>query len=161
MAPPCADYARAPLLRDGNARHRPPAWRRHPATAAHESPRPESSETRTGSALVEITCPTWCGVSADEHAARLRENEGRCVHQTLVTVADPKGKRAWDEPPKYCTPIELVLLVTTDPAGREVESADVLINGLESNLEQLVMPANAIVGLGEIYRATPGRRSGL
>ena len=49
----------------------------------------------------------------------------------------------------------------TDPAGRVVESADVLLNGQESNLEQLALLANAIVDLGEIYRATPGRRNGL
>ncbi|HEX5086365.1 MAG TPA: hypothetical protein VFV89_01060 [Nocardioides sp.] len=109
--------------------------------------------------MVEITCPTWCQLTADEHASRLWDNEGRCVHQTQVTVADPTGKQGQDEEPRYCEPIELVLLVTTDPAGREVESADVLLNGHESNLEQLARLANAIVDMGELYRATPGRRT--
>jgi hypothetical protein len=125
------------------------------------SPNPDNRAIRTGTASVEITCPTWCGVSADEHASRLWDNEGRCVHRTLITVADPKGKKAWEEAPRYCEPIELVLHVTTDPAGHEVESADVLMNGQESNLEQLTRLANAIVDLGEMYRATPGRRKEL
>jgi hypothetical protein len=122
------------------------------------SPNPDNGLTRTGSAPVEITCPTWCEVSADDHASRLWSNEGRCVHQTVVTVRDPVGKQICDEGTRYCDPIELSLLVTTDPAGREVESADVLINGQESNLDQLARLANAIVDLGEMYRATPGRR---
>jgi len=116
---------------------------------------------RTGSALVEITCPTWCGISADEHASRLWANEGRCIHQTVVTVDDPIGKRVTDEAPRFCEPIELVLFVTTDPAGREVETADVLINGKESNLEQLAQLCNSIVDVGEMYRTTPGRRTEL
>src|SRR4051812_40636034 len=111
--------------------------------------------------MVEITCPAWCELSAEDHADRLWDNEGRCVHQTEVTVADPQGKHGQEEVPRYCEPIELVLLVTTDPAGREVESADVLLNGQETNLEQLAKLANAVVELGEVYRATPGRRSGL
>jgi hypothetical protein len=122
------------------------------------SPTLENTLIRTGSALIGITCPTWCGVSADEHASRLWDNEGRCVHQTVVTVEDPIGKPICDEGTRYCDPIELSLHVTTDPAGREVESADVLINGQESNLDQLARLANAIVDLGQMYRATPGRR---
>jgi hypothetical protein len=78
----------------------------------------------------------------------------------VVSVADPAGKRWQEEPRSYRDPIELVLLVTTDPAGREVESADVLLNGQESNLEQLARLATAIVELGQMYRATPGRRTG-
>jgi hypothetical protein len=88
-------------------------------------------------------------------------NEGRCVHEAVIDVPDPQGKQVWGEvTPNYCEPIELVLHVTTDLAGREVESADVLINGQESNLAQLAILANAIVDLGEMYRATPGRSDG-
>jgi hypothetical protein len=111
--------------------------------------------------MVEIACPAWCELSTDEHASRLWDNEGRCVHQTVVTVADPESKQWQEEAAKCCEPIELVLLVSTDPAGRVVESADVLLNGQESNLEQLALLANAIVDLGEMYRTTPGRRNGL
>ena len=131
------------------------------STVNESSTNRDNRSIRTGSALVEITCPTWCGISADEHASRLWANEGRCIHQTVVTVADPIGKRVTDEAPRFCGPIELVLLVTTDPAGREVESADVLINGQESNLEQLAHLSNAIVDLGETYRTTLGRRNEL
>jgi hypothetical protein len=126
----------------------------------------ESSPTadeaiRTGSATVEITCPKWCGISADEHAARRWDNEGRCVHQAVVVVDDSDGSPVGEEAQRFGEPIELVLLVTTDPAGRVVEAADVLINGQESSLEQLGRLAIAIVGLGEMYRATPGRRKEL
>ena len=110
--------------------------------------------------MVEITCPTWCELSAEEHAARLWDNEGRCIHQTVVTVADPSSMQRQEEAARCCEPIELVLLVTTDPAGRVVESADVLLNGQESNLEQLAMLATAIVDLGKMYRATLSRRTG-
>ncbi len=121
---------------------------------------PDDSLTRTEAALIEITCPVWCDVSAEEHALRLWPNEGRCVHSAVVLVEDPTGKRGPDQPPRLCEPIELVLHVTTDPAGREVESPDVLINGEESNLDQLRALAKAVVEVGEMYRATPGRRSG-
>jgi hypothetical protein len=123
------------------------------------SPTPDDIAIRTGSALVEITCPAWCPMSADEHARLLWDNEGRCIHQTEVRVADPRGERVWEEQASsYCSPIELVLRVTTNPVGREVESADVLINGQESNLEQLALLAEAISGLATLYRAMPGRR---
>ena len=124
------------------------------------SPTPDTIATRSGSALVEIVCPAWCVVSADDHARRLWENEGRCVHRTAVTVADPRGKRVGDEQraSSFCPQIELVLHMTTNPAGREVESADVLIDGQESNLEQLGLLADAIARLAALYRATPGRR---
>jgi hypothetical protein len=124
------------------------------------SPTPDNG-TRIGSVMLEIICPTWCGISADEHASRLWDNEGRCVHQTVVTVDDPVGKQVAGETPRFCEPIELLLLMTTDPAGREVESADVLINGRESNLEQLAQLGKAIVDLGEKYRSTPCRRTEL
>jgi hypothetical protein len=46
--------------------------------------------------------------------------------------------------------------VTTNPAGREVESPDVLINGEESNLDQLRALAEAVVEVGRMYRAAVG-----
>lgn len=113
---------------------------------------PDDTLTRTEAALIEITCPVWCEISADEHALRLWTNEGRCVHRAVVLVADPRGKQGPDQAPRVCDPIELVLHVTTNPAGREVESPDVLINGEESNLDQLRAFAEAIVRLGEMYR---------
>jgi hypothetical protein len=122
------------------------------------SPRPSPNATRTASAAVAITCPEWCQIGADEHASRLWANEGRCVHQTFLSVGDPAGKRGWGLPPRFCAPIELTLSMTTNPGGREVESADVLINGQESNLEQLVLLAAAIADLATLYRQTPGAR---
>jgi hypothetical protein len=114
---------------------------------------PDDSLTRTEAALIEITYPSWCEVSAEEHALRLWANEGRCVHRAVVLVADPTLKRGPDQTPKFCEPIELVLHVTTNPAGREVESPDVLINGEESNLDQLRALAEAVVEVGEMYRS--------
>ena len=114
---------------------------------------------RTGSALVEITCPDWCQVRAEDHASGLWANEGRCVHEILLAVADPAGKQGWDQPPQYFSPIELALQMTTNPAGREVQSADVLINGQESSLDQVLLLAQAITDLAAMYRATPGRKS--
>jgi hypothetical protein len=113
---------------------------------------PDNRLTRTEAALIEITCPAWCEVSAEEHALRLWANEGRCVHRTVILVADPTGKRGLDHTPRFCEPIELVLHVTTNPAGREVESPDVLTNGEESNLDQLRALAEAVVEVGEKYR---------
>ena len=121
------------------------------------SPTPKQAATRTGSALVEITCPTWCEVSTEEHACRLWENEGRCVHQVLVSIADPRGKTVADHETRYCPAIEVALYMTTNPLGREVEPADVLINGQESNLEQLAALADAVDELASLYRGTPGR----
>jgi hypothetical protein len=120
---------------------------------------PDDIAIRTESTLVEISCPDWCQIPAEDHASRLWANEGRCVHQVVLTVADPTGKRAWEGAPKYCALIELALLMTTNPVGREVESADVLVNGQESTLDQLVLLAQAITDLAGMYRATPGRKS--
>ena len=115
---------------------------------------------RTGSALVEITCPAWCGISADEHASRLWPNEGRCIHQTVVTVADPIGKRVTDEAPRFCEPIELVLLVTTDPP---VERSSPRTCSSTARSRTSINSA-ALQGhrrVGEMYRTTPGRRTEL
>jgi hypothetical protein len=113
---------------------------------------------RTGSAVIEISCPAWCEVSADQHASRMWENEGRCVHRAAVGVRDPAGKRAWDlAAPSYHAPFELVLLMTTNPRGREVESVDLLINGHDMSVEQAELVAATIAGLVATYRATPGR----
>ena len=126
---------------------------------------PDDIAIRTGSATVEITCPAWCQVAVADHAARLWANEGRCRHQVLLTIADPTGKQAGvqtgeqarEQNPRYCPPIELALEMTTNPAGREVESADILLNGQESNLDQLTLLGQAITDLAGMYRATPGR----
>ena len=117
---------------------------------------PKPDTTRTASVPIEINCPAWCEVSPEQHAARLYDNEGRCIHQTAVSVVDPAGKRAWDEAPRFCAPFELTLRTTTNPAGREVESADALVNGTESNLEQLRLLAVAISELADLYYGTTG-----
>ena len=122
------------------------------------SPTVEHAATRSASATVEITCPSWCEVTAGNHAARLWANEGRCVHEVSMTVPDPVGKLASDGPPRFCVPIELTLRMTTSPAGREVESADVMINGQESNIEQQERLASAIADLVKLYRGSPGRQ---
>jgi hypothetical protein len=130
---------------------------------------PHDIATRTGSATVEITCPAWCQVAVADHAAQLWANEGRCRHQVLLTIADPTIKRsdgqtskqtgepAWEQDPRHCPPIELALAMTTNPAGREVEPADVVLNGQESNLHQLALLVQAITDLNGMYRASPGR----
>jgi hypothetical protein len=45
--------------------------------------------------------------------------------------------------------------MTTNPLGREGEPADVLINGQESDPEQLAVLAEAIDELAEVYRDRP------
>ena len=75
-----------------------------------------------------------------------------------MTVPDPVGKRDSDGPPRFCVPIELTLRMTTSPAGREVESADVLINGQESNIEQQEGLVSTIVELVRLYRGSAGRQ---
>ena len=71
-------------------------------------------------------------------------------------MADPAGKRGWEHSPRFCASIDLSLSMTTNPIGREVESADVLINGHESNIEQVLLVAAAIADLIALYRETPG-----
>jgi hypothetical protein len=122
------------------------------------SPNDDQIAIRAASAAIEIRCPAWCEVSADQHAARLWENEGRCLHQAAVIVPDPVGKRAWDlATPSYHGVVELVLLMTTNPHGREVESVDVLINGHDVSLRQAELVAVSINDLVSTYRGTPGR----
>ena len=100
------------------------------------SPPTRHAAIRSVSATVVVTCPSWCKVSAPDHAAALWANEGRCVHEVSVTVPDPIGKITPDGLSRFCPPIELTLRMTTNLAGREVEPADVMINGQESNIEQ-------------------------
>jgi hypothetical protein len=47
---------------------------------------PDDTLTRTEAALIKITCPVWCEVSAEEHALRLWANEGRCVHRAVILL---------------------------------------------------------------------------
>ena len=122
------------------------------------SPTTEPAAIRSVSATVVVTCPSWCEVSAQDHAAALWANEGRCVHQVSVAVPDPNGQAAPDSPPQFCSPIELTLQMTTNPAGLEVESPDVMINGQESNIEQQELLALKISELVRLYRGSVGRR---
>jgi len=142
--------------RCGNTEPRP----RHKCTGGTStvntsSMTPDPDAIRTASVTIRIVCPTWCEVSPDEHAAHLWENDGRCVHQCFVSVGDAVGKRVWEQPPRFCGPIALTLRMTTNPAGREVESADVLINAHESNVEQLLLLSAAITDLTRLYSRTP------
>jgi hypothetical protein len=123
------------------------------------SPTPDPPTTRTATVPLQITCPAWCEITAEQHAARLWANDGRCVHQATAIVTDPTGKRTWAQPPRCCAPIELILHVTTNPAGREVESPDMLIDGKESTIEQLEDLATAITHLATLHRRTPGTLS--
>ena len=105
-----------------------------------------------------VSCPSWCEVTAQEHAAALWANEGRCVHEVSLTVPDPTGRITPDGPTRFCPPIELTLRMTTNPAGREVESAEVTINGQESNIEQQDLLALKISELVRLYRGSAGRQ---
>ena len=118
------------------------------------SPTPNTDATRTVAAEVAVTCPTWCEVPAAEHARSLWANEGRSIHQTSAIVQDPADKRIWGQPPRFCPPIEVTLCMTTNPSGHEVESADVMINGAESTLEQMLLVARRIADLAILYRVT-------
>lgn len=129
------------------------------STVTPSSLTPDPPATRTATVPLEITCPAWCEISAEQHAARLWANEGRCVHQASAIVADPAGKRTTDQPPRYCAPIELTLYMTTNPSGREVEPPDALIDGKESTIEQLDDLATAITNLATLHRQTPGTLS--
>ena len=122
------------------------------------SPTTENAAIRSVSATVVVTCPSWCEVSAQDHAAALWANEGRCVHEVSVTVPDPNGKITADGTPRFCSPIELSLRMTTNPAGREVESPDVMINGQESNIQQQDLLALKISELVRLYRGSAGRQ---
>jgi hypothetical protein len=122
------------------------------------SPIAEHAAIRSDSATVVVTCPSWCEVGAQDHAAALWANEGRCVHEVSVTVPDPIGKITPDGPPRFCSPIELTLRMTTNPAGREVESPDVMINGQASNIEQQDLLALKISELVRLYSGSAGRQ---
>jgi hypothetical protein len=80
------------------------------------------------------------------------------VHEVSVTVPDSNGERRCDGPPRFCDPIELTLRMTTNPAGREVESADTMMNGQESNVEQQELLALKISELVRLYRGSAGRQ---
>ena len=120
------------------------------------SPTTGRAAIRSVSATVVVTCPSWCEVTAQDHAAGLWANEGRCVHEVSVTVPDPRGEHVHEDPPRFCDPIELTLRMTTNLAGREVESADVMINGQESNVEQQELLALKISELVRLYRGSSG-----
>jgi hypothetical protein len=82
-------------------------------------------------------------------------NEGRCVHQTTVTVTDPVGKRIWDPPTPLLRTDRAHALPDHHPFGQVIESPDVLVNGDASNLEQLHLLAAAIADLAALNRSTP------
>src|SRR3954451_21823343 len=68
------------------------------STVNESSLNPDDIAIRTRLATVEITCPSWCQVAVADHAARLWANEGRCIHQVLLTITDPTGKQPGEQP---------------------------------------------------------------
>ena len=130
-------------------------WRHEHRGAIISHAQPDT--TRTASVPIEINCPAWCEVSPEEHAARLYENEGRCIHQTAVVRGRPRRQTRLGRAPRSARRSSSHW-PDNNPAGREVESADVLMNGTESNLEQLLLLATAIADLAALYRETAATR---
>jgi hypothetical protein len=103
---------------------------------------------------IVITCPDWCTVSAEEHAADLWNMGGVCIHHSPeVEVADtPVARGPLGEMRPY-SPVTVRFVTTTNPKGREVEAPEFAIEGHEYSLEQLLALADTIQATVALYRS--------
>ncbi len=115
---------------------------------------------------ITITCPDWCELTAERHAADLWDNGGECFHHMpALVVEDPTGIGAPLEAPQICPPVELRLVTTATPDGREVQPPIVYIDKAggpmairagEHSVDQALALADALRDMVQQYRAAGG-----
>jgi hypothetical protein len=111
----------------------------------------------TTTVALDLTCPDWCTVPAEEHASELWDLGGTCIHWSDRTnVADPTGHRSPLQAPQPHEPLEVSLTTCTSPDGREVESPMMHLDGNELSIAQAVAVAERLQSLVAEYRAAGG-----
>lgn len=111
----------------------------------------------TTTVVLDLACPDWCTISADEHAAVLWDLGGTCIHWApWAVVLDPAGHRAPLEAPQPHEPVEIGLSTCTRPDGIEAESPIVRVNGAELSIAQALALADTLRSVVEQYRAEGG-----
>jgi hypothetical protein len=110
--------------------------------------------TATTEVSITITCPNWCTVTAEDHAADLWDMGGVCIHRAAeVEVVDTPVVRGPMGEMRPYEPVTVTFVTTTNPEGREVEAPEFDINGHDYSLEQILSLAEAIQGAVTTYRA--------
>jgi hypothetical protein len=103
---------------------------------------------------IQITCPDWCTINADEHVRDLWNSGGNCFHHADdVLVEDTGGYQVALEETRHYPPVSLGLTVTTNPEGRETASPVFRVDEQEHSLEQALAIAEAIHRMVATYRA--------
>lgn len=113
---------------------------------------------RTSVQTVEITCPAWCEVPANEHVHDLWNMDGNCIHHSLaVYIADQAGLSAPLEPLVLGDRVELNMTAQTSPDGRETAPPVVHLYGAQQmSVSQALELADAIKSLVQNYRTAGG-----
>lgn len=111
----------------------------------------------TTTVALDLTCPDWCTVPAEEHASELWDLGGTCIHWApWAVVPDPTGHQVPLEAPRLHQPVEIGLSTCTRPDGIEAESPVVRLNGAELSIAQAVTVAERLQCLVAEYRAAGG-----
>lgn len=114
----------------------------------------------TATVPIAVTCPDWCTVSAEHHAADLWNMGGVCIHHSPeVLVHDPTGyQEAGDDAPQPFSPVEVSFTTMARPEdGREVATPIFYVLHQEMSLEQALALNDAINRAVESYRSTGGK----
>lgn len=111
----------------------------------------------TATVPIAITCPDWCIVEADAHAADLWEMGGNCIHRGPdVDVVDTTGYQEPLQSLRLHQAIRLQLTAMTRPDGAESATPVIYIGEREHSIQQALDLAEAIKTMVETYRAAGG-----
>lgn len=114
----------------------------------------------TTTAQIEIVCPGWCNMTAEEHVANLWNTGGECHHMTPEhRVEDPAGFRdTLGDDRAFAEAVSIDIVARTRPDGRECGSPTFYLNGHELTIEQAEVLAVQIRALTDAYRVSFGSR---
>lgn len=112
----------------------------------------------TATVPIQITCPEWCEVPAEEHVRDLWNMDGDCIHHMpCAYVTDLVGLNASLEPPLSGDRVELNITTQTSPEGRESAPPIVhLHGGQQLSVSQALALSDALRDLVNLYRSTGG-----
>lgn len=98
-------------------------------------------------ASLSIKCPTWCTLSAQDHADQLWNLEGECHHMPAdvdIMCGVPSATRE--------APVGFVM--TTSPVGNETAPPVFFLDGQEFSAEQFRTLAGAMLAMLDLHAAT-------
>lgn len=87
---------------------------------------------------IQITCPDWCSISPEEHAAELWNCGGVCDHRSTPRVTDDTAG-SLSEPcaeRRFNSALEVLMIASTAPDGRPQSTPTLEIDGGDATFQQ-------------------------